>query len=162
MSAMTLPPSCSWISTMRGQQRVAGVDQVVAEQHREGLVADVRGRAQHGVAETARVALAYVVHGREVAGLLHLGEPVRVALAGQRRLQLVVPVEVVLQGALVAPGDHEDVDSPAATASSTTYWIAGLSTTGSISFGVALVAGRNRVPSPRRERRLSSQLRSRP
>src|SRR6476659_10136416 len=37
---------------------------------------------------------------------------------------------------------------PAATASSTTYWIAGLSTTGSISLGVALVAGRNRVPSP--------------
>jgi hypothetical protein len=33
-------------------------------------------------------------------------------------------------------------------ASSTTYWIAGLSTTGSISFGVALVAGRKRVPSP--------------
>ena len=38
--------------------------------------------------------------------------------------------------------------SPARTASSTTYWIAGLSTTGSISFGCALVAGRNRVPSP--------------
>src|SRR3954453_5443270 len=37
---------------------------------------------------------------------------------------------------------------PARTASSTTYWIAGLSTTGSISFGVALVAGRKRVPSP--------------
>ena len=37
---------------------------------------------------------------------------------------------------------------PAATASSTTYWIAGLSTTGSISLGVALVAGRNRVPRP--------------
>src|SRR6266568_4962408 len=37
---------------------------------------------------------------------------------------------------------------PAAAASSTTYWIAGLSTTGSISFGVAFVAGRNRVPSP--------------
>ena len=37
---------------------------------------------------------------------------------------------------------------PAATASSTTYWIAGLSTTGSISFGIALVAGRNRVPIP--------------
>src|SRR5579884_4430119 len=37
---------------------------------------------------------------------------------------------------------------PAATASSTTYWIAGLSTTGSISFGVAFVAGRNRVPRP--------------
>ena len=37
---------------------------------------------------------------------------------------------------------------PAATASSTTYWMAGLSTTGSISLGVALVAGRNLVPRP--------------
>src|SRR5262245_29938047 len=37
---------------------------------------------------------------------------------------------------------------PAATASSMTYWISGLSTRGSISFGWALVAGRNRVPSP--------------
>src|SRR5687768_9271909 len=38
--------------------------------------------------------------------------------------------------------------SPDATASSTTYWIVGLSTIGSISFGCALVAGRKRVPSP--------------
>src|SRR6266540_5134403 len=38
--------------------------------------------------------------------------------------------------------------SPAWTASSTTYWIAGLSRRGSISLGWALVAGRNRVPSP--------------
>src|SRR5918911_211163 len=37
---------------------------------------------------------------------------------------------------------------PAVTASSTTYWIAGLSRTGSISFGCAFVAGRNRVPRP--------------
>ena len=37
---------------------------------------------------------------------------------------------------------------PARTASSTTYWMAGLSTTGSISLGCALVAGRNRVPRP--------------
>src|SRR6266446_7638694 len=37
---------------------------------------------------------------------------------------------------------------PAALASSIAYWISGLSTTGSISFGIALVAGRNRVPSP--------------
>ena len=37
---------------------------------------------------------------------------------------------------------------PARTASSTTYWIAGLSTTGSISFGCAFVAGRKRVPKP--------------
>ena len=37
---------------------------------------------------------------------------------------------------------------PARTASSTTYWIAGLSTIGSISLGVAFVAGRNLVPRP--------------
>src|ERR1700682_1200230 len=37
---------------------------------------------------------------------------------------------------------------PAATASSTPYWMIGLSTTVSISFGCALVAGRKRVPSP--------------
>src|SRR5580658_9524799 len=38
--------------------------------------------------------------------------------------------------------------APAARASSTAYWIRGLSTTGSISFGLALVAGRKRVPRP--------------
>src|SRR5580698_4143360 len=37
---------------------------------------------------------------------------------------------------------------PAAMASSTAYWISGLSTMGSISFGLALVAGRKRVPRP--------------
>src|SRR5713226_7876937 len=37
---------------------------------------------------------------------------------------------------------------PLAIASSTPYWIVGLSTSGSISLGWALVTGRNRVPSP--------------
>src|SRR3954453_14264288 len=37
---------------------------------------------------------------------------------------------------------------PASLASSTTYWINGLSTIVSISFGIALVAGRKRVPRP--------------
>src|SRR6516225_8545126 len=37
---------------------------------------------------------------------------------------------------------------PAAAASSTAYWISGLSTIGSISFGLAFVAGRKRVPRP--------------
>src|ERR1700758_16766 len=37
---------------------------------------------------------------------------------------------------------------PAPLASSTTYWISGLSTMVSISFGIALVAGRTRVPRP--------------
>src|SRR5881394_1504277 len=38
--------------------------------------------------------------------------------------------------------------TPEWIASSTPYWIKGLSTSGSISLGCALVAGRNRVPSP--------------
>src|SRR5437868_1998765 len=37
---------------------------------------------------------------------------------------------------------------PAASASSTPYWIIGLSTSGSISLGWALVAGKKRVPNP--------------
>src|ERR1700680_29211 len=37
---------------------------------------------------------------------------------------------------------------PLAIASSTLYWMAGLSTSGNISFGMALVAGRKWVPSP--------------
>ena len=37
---------------------------------------------------------------------------------------------------------------PEARASSTPYWMIGLSTSGNISFGWALVAGRNRVPNP--------------
>src|SRR3989337_2971881 len=37
---------------------------------------------------------------------------------------------------------------PDATASSTAYWMTGLSTSGSISLGDAFVAGRNRVPHP--------------
>src|SRR6185295_3660756 len=37
---------------------------------------------------------------------------------------------------------------PARTASSTTSWIVGVSTIGSISLGTALVAGKKRVPSP--------------
>jgi hypothetical protein len=37
---------------------------------------------------------------------------------------------------------------PTLTASSTTYWMPGLSTSGSISLGVDFVAGRNRVPRP--------------
>jgi len=37
---------------------------------------------------------------------------------------------------------------PARTASSTTYWMPGRSTSGIISLGMAFVAGKNRVPRP--------------
>jgi hypothetical protein len=68
-------------------------------------------------------------------------------------LELEGLVEVIPDGALVAARDEDDLWSPEATASSTTYWMVGLSTRGSISFGWAFVAGRKRVPSPRRGRR---------
>lgn len=92
-----------------GEQRVARVDEVVAEEHREGLLTDVGRGAQHGVAQALGVALAHIVHGGEVAGLPDLGEPGLVALAGEGLLQLVVAVEVVLQGTLVASRDHQYV-----------------------------------------------------
>jgi len=38
--------------------------------------------------------------------------------------------------------------TPASIASSTAYWMSGLSTIGNISLGLALVAGRKRVPRP--------------
>ena len=106
---MTLPPCRRWTSSIVGEQRVARVDQVVAEQDRERLVADVAGGAEHGVAEAARVALADVVHVGEDLRLLHPLQPVVVALGLERRLELVVAVEVVLERALVAPGDHQHV-----------------------------------------------------
>jgi hypothetical protein len=92
-----------------GQQRVAAVDDVVAEQHRERLVAHVLGGAEHGVAEALRVALAHVVHGGQLAGFAHLGQPLGVVLGGQRLLELVGPVEVVLDGDLAPAGDHQHV-----------------------------------------------------
>jgi hypothetical protein len=59
--------------------------------------------------------------------------------------ELEIEVEVILDRALVM---MITCSMPASTASSTAYWMTGLSTRGSISFGWALVAGRNRVPQP--------------
>src|SRR5580698_5118448 len=47
-----------------------------------------------------------------------------------------------------APVMNTSLRAPASSASSTAYWMRGLSTTGSISLGLALVAGKNRVPRP--------------
>src|SRR5512146_1715285 len=49
---------------------------------------------------------------------------------------------------LEAPVTNTRRVAPAASASSTAYWMSGLSTTGSISLGEAFVAGRKRVPRP--------------
>src|SRR4051794_21507039 len=49
---------------------------------------------------------------------------------------------------LLRPVTKMKCSMPASLASSATYWISGLSTMVSISFGIALVAGRTRVPRP--------------
>ena len=66
----------------------------------------------------------------------------------QRHFQFELAVEVIFDDAFVAAGDEDEMLDAGLRASSTTCWISGRSTTGSISFGMALVAGRNRVPSP--------------
>src|SRR5450432_3940451 len=49
---------------------------------------------------------------------------------------------------LLRPVTKMKCSMPASLASSTTYWISGLSTMVSISLGIALVAGSTRVPRP--------------
>lgn len=92
-----------------GQQRVARVDQVVAQQDGERLAGHVLLGDQDRVAQALRVALADVVHVGQRDRLADPAELVLVALAGEQFLQLVGAVEVVLQGALVAAGDHQYV-----------------------------------------------------
>jgi hypothetical protein len=113
------------------------VDQVVGRgSTAKGSRADVLGRRTRRRARSPRGS-PWRTYGTvaRVRRLADPGEPLVVALVLQRLLELERAVEVVLERALVASGDHEDVGEPRATASSTTYWIAGLSTTGSISLG---------------------------
>ena len=49
---------------------------------------------------------------------------------------------------LLRPVTNTKCSTPASRASSTTSWISGLSTTVNISLGMALVAGKKRVPRP--------------
>ncbi len=131
-----------------GQQRVAAVDQVVAEQHRERLVADVPVGAQHGVAEPLRVALPHVVHGGQLAGLAYLGQAFAGLLGGQRLLQLVGPVEMVLDGDLAAPSDEQHVIQAGGDGLLHHVLDRRLVDDRQHSLGVALVVGKNLVPRP--------------
>ena len=124
--------------------------QFVRQHHRERLVADDVARAPHRVAEAERRLLAGKARGaggRLVArqnvllGLL-------VAARGQRRVEFEHAVEMILDHALVAAGDEDEMLDAGFPGLVDTYWISGLSTMVSISFGIALVAGRTRVPRP--------------
>ncbi len=96
------------------EQRIAFVDEVVTEQHRERGVTDVRFGAEDGVSQAERVALPHVVDVGQFARLADLAQLAEVALQLQQVLQFVGTVEVVLQGPLVPAGDHEHVVESAA------------------------------------------------
>src|SRR6266508_3955645 len=91
------------------EQLLALVDDVVAEQHGEWLVADVLLGDADGVAEAEGRLLADVVDLGHVGDGPDQLELVLVALAGEQVLQLRVTVEVVLDGLLATAGDDEDV-----------------------------------------------------
>ena len=85
------------------------VHDVVAEHHREGLVAHVLAGGGDRVAEAERLALAHVVDVGQVGEVEHLGEQRVLALGVEVGLELHAAVEVVLDGLLAAAGDDEDV-----------------------------------------------------
>ena len=125
-----------------------GVDDVVGEQDGEGLVADELFGHEDGVAEA---------EGLGLAGEGDLGEPGDGACDFEqggfvfgRERGFELGEESKWSSMVDLPREVTMMISvqPAATASSTPYWMSGLSTRQSISLGVALVAGRKRVPMP--------------
>src|SRR4029453_16608550 len=92
-----------------GEQGLLLADDVVAEQDRERLVADVLLGNADGVAQPERHLLPDVVHLGHLGDGPHLGELLVLALLGQDAFQLPGTVEVVLDRALAAAGDDQDV-----------------------------------------------------
>ena len=121
------------------QRRRIGVDHVVAEDDGERFVADQRAGDQHRVAEAERLSLADIGEVDQVRDVADLGEQVLLPSRFEERLELDRHVEVILDRVLAAPGDEDDVVDARGHSFSTPYWMMGLSTSGSISFGCALV-----------------------
>ncbi len=125
--------------------------QHVGQQHREGLVADDLAGAPHRVAEAEGGLLpgeARLPRLRQVLLQLVVGR--LFAAFDEGLVELVGDVEVVLDHGLAAAGDEDEVFDPGLTGFVDDVLDDGASTTVNISFGTALVAGRKRVPSPRR------------
>ena len=87
----------------------AAVHDVVAQHDHERVVADVLAGHGHRVAQAERLALAHVVDVGHLGQRLDLAELVHLAPLLQVVLELEVAVEVVLEAALAAAGDDEDV-----------------------------------------------------
>ncbi len=108
MVATMLPPTLGIGLDHLLQAGGLGVDHVIGQHHREGLVADQVARAPDRVTEAAPFLLADVgdAAARHV-GLLEEVEQRRLLAVDEGLLQLGRAVEVVLEGVLAA-GGHED------------------------------------------------------
>ena len=133
-------------------------DHVIGQQDRERLVADELAGAPHGMAQSQRLLLT----GIEKFAGADFGCPDRIehvelATGFQYFIEIAIDIEVVFDGGFTLAGDEDDIlNSGRACFLDGVLEISGLSTRGSISLGIALVAGRNRVPSAsHRENRLS-------
>jgi hypothetical protein len=93
----------------RAEQRGVVDHDVVAEQNRERLVADMLTRDRDGVTEAQRVALTDVVDVGQVVDDAYVVEHVELAGLLEVVLELEVAVEVVLDRVLAAARDDEDV-----------------------------------------------------
>src|SRR5439155_3256913 len=91
------------------QERLGWMDQVVTEHDRERLIADVRLRHRDRVSEPERLLLADVMDLRHVRDLPDPLELVELRLVLEEALELQVAVEMILDGALTAARDDQDV-----------------------------------------------------
>jgi hypothetical protein len=118
------------------------------EDHRERLVADQLLGHQDGVAQAELLLLANVGDLGQVRDGPDLAQHLDVAARLEQLLQLDAEVEVIFDRPLLAAGDDDDLLDAGRDRLFDAYWMTGLSTSGSISLGWALVAGRKRVPQP--------------
>ena len=97
-----------------GEQVDLGVDDVVAQEHGEGLVPDVLARHRHGVTEPEWLFLhdeLDVGQRRDRADSLELR---LLARRLERLLEIVAAPEVLLERAVARADDHHDVAQPGA------------------------------------------------
>src|SRR5690606_17860103 len=84
----------------------------IGQDHGEGLVADQRTTTEDGVAQAFHLDLAGVGKGALVDQAADADQVLLLVGAPNLVFQLVADVEMVLQGALAATGDHGDLGQP--------------------------------------------------
>ena len=86
-----------------------GIDDVVGQEDREGLVAHQFARGEHGVAQAQRLFLAHIGDVDQVGNLADDLQQVGLAALLQHFFQFVADVEVVFDGLFAASGDDDDL-----------------------------------------------------